>query len=228
MKTRFYPGIALLMILLFANVTQLFALDSKRYIQLMLLGGCYINTDFGLKYSEVENTGIVKAKMTNTLSGGLGVEINPSLSYLKIRSDILLGFPSSVKYTNWDGNLTITNTDGTIMELVGNNPDGYLCGILTITGNIIIIPWEDMKKPYFISGLGFKRYFCGEISTDIKEALFENKKRFRFAYRIGMGFMLTPEISIEVYDNMDRNNFLFRIPQMEKENNPNYVIHDIF
>ena len=217
MLVKFFSSkskIIALLILLFNPLSS--AQVSESTVKFMLIGGYLIHQHPPAQnYKETDFTGIVEAKMSNTIALGIALEYNPQITNFSFRGEFIL-FPFlQFDFLNWNGKHN--NTDYGNPQVGGN--------MFTLLGNVIYKPWSGFK-PYFIGGIGIKSYSSGSMAETIGSALF-GKSNPVITFRIGAGVELDSHFIIELNDYMSSGSFLFSYPSFEEIETPSNSIHDV-
>ena len=217
MLVKFFNSkFAIFMLLIFLFNLPSIAQVSDSKVKFMLMGGYLIHQNPPTQnYKETDVSGIVEAKMSNTIALGIALEYNPEISNFSFRGEFIL-FPFlQFDFLNWNG--VHNNIDYGDPQVGGN--------MFTLLGNVIYKPWSGFK-PYFIGGMGVKSYSSGSMAEEIGNALFGKSNRV-ITFRLGVGVELDSHFIIELNDYMSSGTFLFSYPSFEEIENPTSNIHDV-
>ena len=217
MLVKFFNSkFAIFMLLIFLFNLPSIAQVSESKVKFMLMGGYLIHQNPPTQnYKETDVSGIVEAKMSNTIALGIALEYDSQITNFSFRGEFIL-FPFlQFDFLNWNGKHN--NTDFGNPQVGGN--------MFTLLGNVIYKPWFGIK-PYFVGGIGIKSYISGSMAEEIGNALF-GKSNPLITFRLGVGVELDSHFIIELNDYMSSGSFIFSFPSFEKNENLSSTMHDV-
>lgn len=212
----------LLLLLLFAstNATGVRAQDQTWEVRLTPWVGAFWSLSSGGDLPPVHEAGVVEAKMISSPALGVDVELALPVQSLSARGGVGLAVLSAVEFINWDGELSRGNSG-----ISFGNPQGTGSSVLLLTGSAVIKPWGSDRLPYFVGGVGIKRYAYSNMAGELKEAL--PNDRTRTSIQVGLGLVVGHRIRLEVSDHISRQNFSFEVPHLERRSGPERTHNDL-
>lgn len=212
--------LVLVSLFLLATVLPLQAQHRTEGVQFTPWLGAFLARSSSAGLPRVDESGAVEASMTSSPAVGVDVEASLPLPSLRVRGSLGLAFFSSVEFANWDGEYT----RGTTHHSFGN-PQGVGSSVWLLTGSAVLRPWPDASLPYFLAGVGIKRYNYANMAGELERVLSSNQTRA--AFHVGLGWPVTRRLRIEVSDHISRQNFVFEVPQMVRLQEPVQTQHDL-